>query len=99
MQAELKERSLLLDMYKSAPKETRDKVGLMAAEKKVRSELEEARGQLKKMSETKKEEKKKLVDEDAARRIKQLEDQVEAGSLGPAHVVGQTGPPGLQSQP
>ena len=29
------------------------------------------------MSETKKEEKKKLADEDAARRIKQLEDQVE----------------------
>ena len=33
--------------------------------------------QLKKMSETKKEEKKKLADEDAARRIKQLEDQTE----------------------
>ena len=29
------------------------------------------------MSETKKEEKKKLADEDAARRIKQLEDQTE----------------------
>ena len=35
------------------------------------------RQQLKKMSETKKEEKKRLADEDAARRIKQLEDQVE----------------------
>ena len=33
--------------------------------------------QLKKMTETKKEEKKKLADEDAARRIKQLEDQTE----------------------
>jgi len=74
---ELKERSLLLDMYKSASKETRDKVVLMAAEKKVRGELDDARLQLKKMSETKKEEKKKLADEDAARRIKQLEDQVE----------------------
>merc|ERR1719442_155363 len=64
-------------MYKSASKETRDKVVLMAAEKKVRGELDDARLQLKKMSETKKEEKKKLADEDAARRIKQLEDQVE----------------------
>ena len=40
---ELKERSLLLDMYKSAPKETRDKVLLMAEEKKIRGELEEAK--------------------------------------------------------
>ena len=35
------------------------------------------RQQIKKMSETKKEEKKRLADEDATRRIKQLEDQVE----------------------
>ena len=40
---ELKERSLLLDMYKTVTKEVRDKVGLMAAEKKVRGELDEAR--------------------------------------------------------
>ena len=40
---ELKERSLLLDMYKTVTKETRDKVGLMAAEKKARGELDEAR--------------------------------------------------------
>ena len=40
---ELKERSLLLDMYKSAPKETRDKVMLMAEEKKIRVELDESK--------------------------------------------------------
>jgi len=74
---EMKERSLLLDMYKTCTKETRDKVALMAAEKKIRCELDEARVQIKKMSETKKEEKKRLADEDATRRIKQLEDQVE----------------------
>eukprot|EP00092_Neocalanus_flemingeri_P012793 GFUD01013785.1.p1 GENE.GFUD01013785.1~~GFUD01013785.1.p1 ORF type:complete len:986 (-),score=400.54 GFUD01013785.1:373-3291(-) len=74
---EMKERSLLLDMYKTCTKETRDKVALMAAEKKIRCDLEEARLQIKKMSETKKEEKKRLADEDATRRIKQLEDQVE----------------------
>ena len=39
----------------------------------VRSELEEVKQQMKKMSETKKEEKKRLADEDATRRIKQLE--------------------------
>ena len=44
---ELKERSLLLDMYKSAPKETRDKVLLMAEEKKIRIELDEAKYVLK----------------------------------------------------
>jgi hypothetical protein len=40
---EMKERSLLLDMYKTCTKETRDKVALMAAEKKIRCDLEEAR--------------------------------------------------------
>ena len=40
---EMKERSLLLDMYKTCTKETRDKVALMAAEKKIRCELDEAR--------------------------------------------------------
>ena len=35
------------------------------------------RSQIKKMSETNKEAVKKLADEDATRRIKQLEDQVE----------------------
>merc|ERR1712223_340386 len=76
-QAELKERSLLLDMYKTCTKETRDKVALMAAEKKIRGDLEDCRSQIKKMSETNKEAVKKLADEDATRRIKQLEDQVE----------------------
>lgn len=32
---------LLLDMYKSAPKEQRDKVQLMAAEKKSKAEVRE----------------------------------------------------------
>ena len=45
----------------------------MASEKKVRSDLEEARTQIRKLSETKKEEKKRLADEDATRRIRQLE--------------------------
>lgn len=37
-----KEMKLLLDMYKSAPKEQRDKVQLMAAEKKTKAEVRHA---------------------------------------------------------
>ena len=44
-----KEMKLLLDMYKGVSKEQRDKVQLMAAEKKTRAELEDIRQQLKKM--------------------------------------------------
>lgn len=39
---------LLLDMYKGVSKDQRDKVQLMATEKKLRSEIEELRNQLKK---------------------------------------------------
>ncbi|XP_069673294.1 E3 ubiquitin-protein ligase Bre1 isoform X1 [Periplaneta americana] len=70
-----KEMKLLLDMYKGVSKEQRDKVQLMAAEKKTRAELEDIRQQLKKMQENKREERKKLCDEDAMRKIKQLEEQ------------------------
>lgn len=44
-----KEMKLLLDMYKGVSKEQRDKVQLMAAEKKTRAELEDIRQQLKKI--------------------------------------------------
>lgn len=40
---------LLLDMYKGVSKDQRDKVQLMATEKKLRSEIEDFRNQLKKM--------------------------------------------------
>jgi len=44
-----KEMKLLLDMYKGVSKDQRDKVQLMAAEKKLRAELEEAKQALKKI--------------------------------------------------
>lgn len=66
---------LLLDIYKGVSKEQRDKVQLMAAEKKTRAELEELRQQLKKIQESKREDRKKLAEEDAIRKIKQLEEQ------------------------
>lgn len=40
---------LLLDMYKGVSKDQRDKVQLMATEKKLRSEIDELRNQLKKV--------------------------------------------------
>ncbi|XP_075220361.1 E3 ubiquitin-protein ligase Bre1 [Lycorma delicatula] len=70
-----KELKLLLDMYKGVSKEQRDKVQLMASEKKIRAELEDMRQQLKKIQESKREERKKLADEDALRKIKHLEEQ------------------------
>ena len=44
-----KELKLLLDMYKGVSKDQRDKVQLMATEKKLKSEIEDLRNQLKKM--------------------------------------------------
>uniref|UniRef100_A0A8C7Y0L2 E3 ubiquitin protein ligase n=1 Tax=Oryzias sinensis TaxID=183150 RepID=A0A8C7Y0L2_9TELE len=62
-----KEMKLLLDMYKSAPKEQRDKVQLMAAERKSKAEVEDFR-----MKES-----KKLADEDALRKIRVAEETIE----------------------
>ena len=45
----MKELKLLLDMYKGLGKEQRDKAQLMAAERKMRSEVEDLRQQLKKI--------------------------------------------------
>ncbi|XP_011255742.1 E3 ubiquitin-protein ligase Bre1 isoform X2 [Camponotus floridanus] len=72
---EMKEMKLLLDMYKGVGKEQRDKVQLMAAERKTRAELEDLRQQVKKIQESKREERKKLADEDAQIKIKKLEEQ------------------------
>jgi len=73
-QKDVREMKLLLDMFKTLPKEQRDKAQLMAAEKKVKAELDDSRNELKRVREAKKEEKKRLADEDAQRRIRQLEE-------------------------
>uniref|UniRef100_A0A182WJI1 E3 ubiquitin protein ligase n=1 Tax=Anopheles minimus TaxID=112268 RepID=A0A182WJI1_9DIPT len=70
-----KEMKLLLDMYKGVPKEQRDKVQLMASEKKKCAEIEDLKCQMKKLQESKREDRKKLADEEALRKIKQLEEQ------------------------
>ncbi|ETN64741.1 E3 ubiquitin-protein ligase Bre1 [Anopheles darlingi] len=70
-----KEMKLLLDMYKGVPKEQRDKVQLMASEKKKCAEIEDLKLQMRKLQESKREDRKKLADEEALRKIKQLEEQ------------------------
>ncbi|XP_069485088.1 E3 ubiquitin-protein ligase BRE1A isoform X2 [Ambystoma mexicanum] len=72
-----KEMKLLLDMYRSAPKEQRDKVQLMAAEKKAKAELEELRQRLRELEDKEKKESKKMADEDALRKIRAVEEQIE----------------------
>ncbi|XP_038619312.1 LOW QUALITY PROTEIN: E3 ubiquitin-protein ligase BRE1B [Tachyglossus aculeatus] len=72
-----KEMKLLLDMYKSAPKEQRDKVQLMAAERKAKAEVEELRVRIRDLEEKERKESKKLADEDALRRIRLAEEQIE----------------------
>ncbi|XP_027765666.1 E3 ubiquitin-protein ligase BRE1B-like, partial [Empidonax traillii] len=72
-----KEMKLLLDMYKSAPKEQRDKVQLMAAERKSKAELEELRARWRELEERERRESKKLADEEALRRLRHSEEQIE----------------------
>ncbi|KAJ8964513.1 hypothetical protein NQ314_004808 [Rhamnusium bicolor] len=72
---EQKEMKLLLDMYKGVSKEQRDKVQLMAAEKKLRTDLDELRQTIKKMQDNKRDDKRKRAEDEALKKIKQLEEQ------------------------
>lgn len=72
-----KEMKLLLDMYKSAPKEQRDKVQLMAAERKSKAEAEELRGRARELEERERKESKKLADEEALRRLRAAEESID----------------------
>ncbi|KAJ3588317.1 hypothetical protein NHX12_011910 [Muraenolepis orangiensis] len=72
-----REMKLLLDMYRSAPKEQRDKVQLMAAEKKAKSEVEELRQRLRDLEERERREGKKMADEEALRKIRSVEEQMD----------------------
>ncbi|KAM9413744.1 E3 ubiquitin-protein ligase BRE1A-like isoform 2-T2 [Salvelinus alpinus] len=71
-----REMKLLLDMYRSAPKEQRDKVQLMAAERKAKSEAEELKQRLRDLEERERREGKKMADEEALRKIRSVEEQI-----------------------
>lgn len=51
---------------------------LMAAEKKARAEAEELRNQIKKNQDNERKERRKLADEEALKKIKALEDQLQS---------------------
>ncbi|XP_025907028.1 E3 ubiquitin-protein ligase BRE1B-like [Nothoprocta perdicaria] len=72
-----KEMKLLLDMYKSAPKEQRDKVTLMAAERKSKAEVEELRVRLRELEERERRDGRRGADDDALRRLRAAEEQIE----------------------
>ncbi|XP_054161348.1 E3 ubiquitin-protein ligase Bre1-like isoform X2 [Oppia nitens] len=72
-----RELKLLLDMHKSVDKERREKAQLMACEKKAKIELEELRQQMKKMQESERRDRRKLVDEDILRKHSKYEDMIQ----------------------
>ena len=72
--ADQREMKLLLDLHKGASKDMREKAQILASEKKLRQEVEELKNQIKKMQDTKREDRKKMAEEDALKKIKQLED-------------------------
>ncbi|KAL7034072.1 hypothetical protein ACKWTF_007843 [Chironomus riparius] len=73
---DLKDTKVVMDTYKGVGKEQRDKVQLMAAEKKARQEVDEIKMQLKKLQESKREDRKdRRADEDILRKLKQLEEK------------------------
>ncbi|XP_059165912.1 E3 ubiquitin-protein ligase Bre1-like isoform X2 [Physella acuta] len=75
-QDNVRDLKLLLDTYKAAPKEQREKIQLMSAEKKARQEVEELKAHIKKMQESERRERRKLADEDAMRKIKKMEETI-----------------------
>ncbi|CAL8124664.1 unnamed protein product [Orchesella dallaii] len=69
----------LLDLYKGASKEHREKVELMSAERKLRQELEEVKKVVASLQPTIQEERKKaavVCGDNSGKRIKSLEEQV-----------------------
>ncbi|XP_038059012.1 E3 ubiquitin-protein ligase BRE1B-like isoform X2 [Patiria miniata] len=71
-----KEMKLLLDMYKGAAKEQRDKVQLMTAERRARAEVEELKCRLRHIEDRERMENRKLADEEAIRKIRNLEETI-----------------------
>ncbi|XP_062896300.1 E3 ubiquitin-protein ligase BRE1A-like [Mobula hypostoma] len=72
-----KEMKLLLDMYRSSPKEQRDKVQLMAAEKKAKSELEALKVRLRELEEKERLEGRRMADAEALHRMKVADEHME----------------------
>ncbi|CAF1024231.1 unnamed protein product [Didymodactylos carnosus] len=72
----VKEYKILLTMYRSAPKETREKANLMTSEKKLRQELDDTKTELKKLQTYAKTIRKKFNEDEAQNKIRTLQDSV-----------------------
>jgi len=72
----VKEYKILLTMYRSAPKETRDKANLMASEKKLRQELDEIRNELKRAQNYAKNLRKKCSEDEAQNKMRSFQDVI-----------------------
>ncbi|RWS26700.1 E3 ubiquitin-protein ligase Bre1-like isoform X7, partial [Leptotrombidium deliense] len=73
-QEQLKEMKILLDTYKTAPKDLRDKAQLLMSERKYKTEVEELRKQVSKYQEASR---RKLTDEEAMREISKLKETIQ----------------------
>ncbi|CAF0937076.1 unnamed protein product [Rotaria sordida] len=72
----VKEYKILLTMYRSAPKETRDKANLMTSEKKLRQELEETRNELKKVQNYAKTLRKKCNEDEVQNKMRSFQETI-----------------------
>jgi hypothetical protein len=71
----------LLNYYRSAPKETRDKANLMISEKKLRQELEETRNELKKVQNYAKTLRKKCTEDEVSYFFENIRTKFQIDSL------------------
>lgn len=72
-----KEMKILLDVYKGAAKDLRDKVELLTAEKRLKEEIEEQKARIENLEKELEKHKGALADEEAIRRLKMADETIE----------------------
>lgn len=72
-----KEMKLVLDVYKGAAKDLRDKVELLSEEKRLKEQIEEQRARIESLEKELEKHKGALADEEAIRRLKMAEETIE----------------------
>ncbi|XP_078362089.1 E3 ubiquitin-protein ligase BRE1B-like isoform X2 [Oculina patagonica] len=72
-----KEMKLVLDVYKGAAKDLRDKVELLSEEKRLREQIEEQKARIENLEKELEKHKGALADEEAIRRLKMAEETIE----------------------
>lgn len=72
-----KEMKLVLDVYKGAAKDLRDKVELLSEEKRLKEQIEEQKAHIESLEKELEKHKGALADEEAIRRLKMAEETIE----------------------